>query len=285
MELKEAYEILGVDKDSGLDEVEKRYDLILRRARSRQGTVPGTAYTLEEVNRAYKSIKEAEREASAAQFAEAKYGKGVQRGTFKEKADYFWEYYRWYVIGGILGLILIGMIIDGVIEQRRQAALPPPNLSVMLYGAFYNADTAKLEQFMMDNNPTWERVKATLTYVPEEIRSGYDAALQQKSIVALVADRPDVYIVDRNNFGKLANQGAFMPLDDWVRQQTPALSEEKLITGTHPETGETHVFGIDVTDHPLWSDIQVPSKEKIIGIGFDAKNRNHAEQFILDLLP
>ncbi|MCD7737466.1 MAG: hypothetical protein LUH58_00245 [Lachnospiraceae bacterium] len=52
----------------------------------------------------------------------------IKHGTFKEKWKYFWDYYKWHVIGGTLGLIMVIWIVYDVTHQNES----------VLYVAFLN---------------------------------------------------------------------------------------------------------------------------------------------------
>lgn len=52
----------------------------------------------------------------------------IRHGTFKEKWKYFWDYYKWHVIGGTLGLIMVIWIVYDITHQEES----------VLYVAFLN---------------------------------------------------------------------------------------------------------------------------------------------------
>src|SRR5690554_1750264 len=127
-DLKQAYTALGLPENSSRESVEKRYDILLRQARSQQ--VRGEK-TIDEtvVHQAYRLIVEHERKKSLADYNLRTYGKSEGRSEKVEKIDHFFRYYRLHTIGVILVIVLIVFGVKGYIdhkaEQEALSKLPP----------------------------------------------------------------------------------------------------------------------------------------------------------------
>jgi hypothetical protein len=280
MDLKRAYEILGIPENSSMEEVEKRFEILIRNQRRKQsgeGAINPESYA-----QAYKTIKEAERRAAVERYNETRFGTNSRKKQLMEKLEYFWNYYRWYVFGSIIAIIVLVMLINGFIEKRREAALPPPDLEIMLYGNYNGADEVGMEKELLKKYTNWKRVHVLLNYYPSEMSGIADPAYVQKSIVLLATEHPDVYIVDRPAFERMLQQGALSPLDDLKSSLGPGLSSDKMLTGSQPQDDKPHLYGLDITGNSLWSAVLVPSTEKIAVLSLKPKHPDNAKRFIVD---
>jgi hypothetical protein len=258
-DLNKAYEILGLPENATREQVENRYFILMKRARSGQSrseTNDGerTSLDLTEINRAYNLVLGIETE---------KLGT-VEKQT---KLAHFFYYYRAHVIIGIIIVLIAGYMIKEGIDKRQAAAkLPPVNLSVSIFGNFYFADVVLLEKNMLQLIPEWKRIAMTLTYVPTEIRSQQDMALQQKSVLMLITEHSDLYITDEKNFKSLAVQGAFIRLDDFERGTSLKIPPDKIRNARAQDDTEDHPYGIDITGNPVFKGIELSGERQIIAI-------------------
>lgn len=282
-ELKKAYETLGLPEDASKEDVENRYFLLLKKDRARQRN-PEAEYKdlppLADINAAYKVIMNQEIEKAKQQYNEAKYGKSKH----KEKIDHFFHYYRIHLLVAIVLIAAIGYGIKAYMDkkeaERLEALLPPPSLHVMLFGDYIAEDPGELESNILQAVPGWERLKIDVTPVPEEVRSEFDFALQQKSMLALVTIRPDIYILDKVNFDKLLNQGAFRKLDDLKQRLGEQLPTDIELHAQTEEDTQKHLYGIDLSGHSIFEQTPFAGKETIAVIREGAELLDNAFTFI-----
>ncbi|XEC94720.1 J domain-containing protein [Paenibacillus tarimensis] len=294
--LKQAYEILGLPENASKEDVEKRYMILMRQARvqERSEDVPeAERIDFNAVNRAYKQILKYEDHQKLEELTQEKYGKYKKYAGVAEKTDHFFHYYRYHLIIGLAVIVLIGFGIKGFLdnqaEKARLAQLPPPDVTVMLHGEFYmddgGQDYERLEEALLGEFPEWQRVIASITYVPTETRSEHDIASLQKSILNLMTEKRDVYLLDRSSFESLSKQGVLQPIDDAVQDQLAGIIPEgAALTSKTEEDTEEHIYGINVTDSPFLKRLPILHKEVIVGIRFDAVNRDNGILLIKRML-
>ncbi|QHW33436.1 J domain-containing protein [Paenibacillus rhizovicinus] len=296
-ELKKAYELLGLPEGAAKEEVEKRYFILIRRERStrqREETeqTDEHAMNLEDINKAYKLILEYEEKKTMEEFNAAAYGKYKGMAGSAQKVDHFFSYYKFHVLGVIALILVIIFGTKGYIDHRHKMAelakLPPIDVSVSFFGEYYSqdgsypvSDLKPLEANFLSQFPNWKRVQAFFTYVPTDIKSEQDSALIQKSMIDLMMNKADVYILDKSNFGKLATEGSLLPLD--------GANAAKLGTGDKPElqlkattedVPEEHVYGVDISGSPLLKGLPVVGKEYIAGVRVNSARPDNALAFI-----
>ncbi|WP_373232491.1 hypothetical protein [Cohnella sp.] len=273
-ELKKAYEILGLPEDATREQVENRYFILLKRARSEQARIDAgdstTAADLADVNRAYNLVLGIELE---------------KTGTIEKQSKYahFMYYYKFHLIVSIIIVLVAGYMIKENIDKRRIAAnLPPASLSMSVFGNYYFADVEVLEQNMLKLIPEWKRIAMTHTYVPKEIKSEQDMAMQQKSILSLMTEQSNLYILDAKNFISLATQGALLNLDE-LEGWTPNVAPEKLWNAKSEEDTAPEPYGIDITGNPVFEGVELSGERQIIAVRVADENWN-ATRMLLDKL-
>lgn len=298
-ELKEAFRTLGLPENATREEVEKKYDTLLRRSRAKERSGEGNDEQFAEVTKAYRYILAYEDRQAAEEFNKANYGKYKGMAGTAEKVDHFWRYYKFHVFGGIilLALIIYGInaYMDHRAEQERLAKLPPVDVSMMLLGNYYtsdmSSDTEPVEESLLAKFPGWNRFEVLLNYLPLETTNEMDMASQQKAVVLLATEHPDIYVMDKMAFDWLAPQDILLNLDDLAEGDWKPLLENgsgsalKKATTDNPEE---HVLGIDVSHSKLAEGLPLISQsqptELIIGIRLDSPNVEKAKQFIQGFL-
>ncbi|MUT66822.1 J domain-containing protein [Paenibacillus sp. NEAU-GSW1] len=302
-ELQQAYQTLGLPDQAPREEVEKRYTTLMRQSRSRRMQQSSGSETVSEgndfeaVTKAYRYILEYEDKLAAEQFNEQEYGKYKKMAGTAAKADHFWRYYKLHVFGGI---VLLALIIYGInaytdhrAEQARLAKLPPIDLSVMYLGEYFindgnggNGTEEQLEAAMLAQLPDWKRFKVKLIYVPQDPKDQMDMASQQKAMVVLATEKPDVYIVDKATFNWIAPQGIFMSLDDLATGKVKEAIDSGVGYKQKTEDDPTeHVYGVEVSESALIGKLPVVAKDNyIIGIRVTSENTDKALKYIEEFL-
>lgn len=301
-ELKQAYETLGLQENASKADVEKRYDILLRQDRARQSRKDAeesgeARRSFDEINRAYRLILQYEDRKAIASINEEKYGKYRKYAGQAEKLDHAISYYKWHALGVIaaVALIIYGINAyqDHRAEQARLAALPPIDLEASFIGQFYlpaeGAGTEELELAMVGQIPEWKRVEADVLPINMSNANQMDIAMQQKIVVQLATEQPDVYILDADTFEWIARNGVLRNLDaeaegrfsEWLTEGAAMKAPERTDDiGEQEDAEETavpeHVYGINVGSSPLAKALPLSMKDMIIGIRVDAAHPDNA---------
>lgn len=272
--LQRAYEVLGLPADATREDVEKRYFLLLKKAKT------GQSVDEESISRAYKTIVEAMRESRVQELERQYYGDSV----LKRKMAAFWAKYRTHVIAAAVVLVFAGMILHTVLDQRArriaEANRPPADVYAMFVGEFYHENEEELPERMLADFPEWQRVDVLISLAPENPRDPFEVAALQKNVVLIMSERPDLYITDPHNFNSLMVQSAFLPLDD-IADRFP---ERLWVRGQAENDDAPHIYGIDVSESPLFEKWGVIDKGKrIVGLRYDTERLDNAIAFVQKL--
>ncbi|RED56825.1 hypothetical protein DFP95_112116 [Cohnella lupini] len=276
-ELKKAYETLGLPEDATREQVENRYFILMKRARSEQSRTDavneGSDTTdLTEINRAYNLVLGIESE---------------KTGTIEKQTKFahFAYYYKFHVIIGIIVVLIAGYMIKEGIDKRREAAnTPPANLSVSVFGNFYFVEEEPMSQNMLKLMPEWQRIVTKLVFVPPEIKSQQDMAMQQKSVLMLMTEKTELYITDEKNFESLAFQGAFVDLDEFIQKTGLQIPEDKIRMMKSQDDTEERPYGIDIAGNPIFDGIELSGEHPIIAIRAEEEKWNDTRLFLEKLI-
>ncbi|WP_309122774.1 hypothetical protein [Paenibacillus sp.] len=293
MEKQQAYEKLGLTAGATRDEVEKRYEILMRREKQKE--IRGETSDFEQINRAYKLILEWEHREAVGAIQEKQYGKYKKYASQAERVDHFFSYYKWHLIGGIaaIALVIYGIFayVEHREEQARLAALPPAELEASFLGLFQlpTADDSEeaLEAAIVEQMPGWQRVEADVLTFNMAEQGMTDAAMLQKVVVMLATESPDIYVMDGASFEWIARNGVLLPLDAEVEGRLKdILPEGAAKKAAEAETdpnnpsgvllGEEHVYGIDLGGTAFAESLPLAMQDMIVGIRLDSENADNA---------
>lgn len=249
--LEEAFKALGLPSDASREEIEKRYDLLLRQARAQQRR--GEVIIDEAlVHRAYRAINEQHLKEASQQYYLKNYGSDEKGARTKEKIDHFFHYYKFHVIFSILALVLIIMGVNSYLDRRaenaRLAALPPVDVSVMFFGE-YSGNYPEFDETLLEQFPGWVRIDTEVAFVPVEPRDQYEVAMLQKSAITLMESEHDIYILDRANFERLLHLDLFVQFESLYLGANDVLADKSKVIYARTEDDNTdYAYGIDISE-------------------------------------
>ncbi|MBU9720747.1 MULTISPECIES: hypothetical protein [Bacillaceae] len=276
MNLNEAYEVLGVALDASEEEIEDKYYTWILRHKNEvdRNKNEETIVDLNIINEAYQVIKK--------HLTERERSKQVEQNEpvspIREKLDNLMYHYKYHLIFGVVILFLTGVILHSSIQSWRNQAyldsLPPADLAITFFGEFYNIDTDRIEENILLVFPEWERVEINNYTTPAEVSSQYDMGERQRSILELMNDDADLFIVDLFHFYDLFPQSVFSPMtpiEDFLEEHVPPeqLLYEKL---EHNETDE--IYGIDITEHDILQEGNIHMGDGIV-LALHSRSTDH----------
>ncbi|MEX2415737.1 MAG: hypothetical protein WD424_06305 [Paenibacillaceae bacterium] len=289
LELKQAYSILGLPDDAPMEDVDKRYTLLLKKQHSQQTraneeqTHSEQAFNYEYINQAYRQLLQHHKEKASLAF-EQEYYSASSRKWKLDKLDHFWQYNKFRIISALLVLAVILYGINTYLDKRAErialSKLPPADIEIMFYGDFYTEDIKKLEQALLEQMPDWKRVIFTLTQIPSNPSDPYAVALQQKAVISLLTEKPDIYVMDQVTFEVLSTQKALLEGKEWLGSIEARLTEDQRVFGQSKDDLEPKLYGVDVSNNTVFENTGLHSVDQIIGMRFDSNKQQSAQQLI-----
>ena len=285
MELKSAYEILGLKENANRDELEKRFELLIKKNKTdrmaedfnRQNDI----LNLDKISEAYNTIISNELE--ILQREEEKRNPRKPNPIFKmlglddKKARNYIYYYKFHYIFGLIGLILLAYLIISTVFHVN------PDVNMALIGQIYYKDTSILVNKIKANDSDIKQISIDGVMLTNDSKNMQDSAMLQKAMILFAAADIDVFILDKTNFDKYSMQGVFINLDDVVSKLKLDKSRYKDYILKTSEDKEEHVYGIDINNSKILKEANIVGNNIMVAIKVNAKHYDKAVK-ILELL-
>ncbi|GAF64192.1 hypothetical protein BTS2_1084 [Bacillus sp. TS-2] len=278
MKIQEAYKIFDISKDATEEEIEKHYLMWIKKNKA------DPSINMEEKSKAYETILNYKR-----------YGTENPEitETKKDKIAHFFRYYKLHTIGVIIGVIIIisviNMVVDHRQEQKELASLPPLDVEIMYYGSFFPSRLSaneeaeqQVSQNIEDSMPTWNRVNTILNYNTTELNESTDVGMQQRSVVILATERPDMYVMDEGTFRLHVPDQAFYTFDQ-EELEAVGIEEDRLYFAQAEEDTEEKIYGVEISAQAFDGLDTIEGEKMIAIIRNDAENLENALEFVLEM--
>jgi len=181
--------------------------------------------------------------------------------SFREKIEYIWSYYNYYIIGGIIAVIVIVSVTYSCATRKDVV------LSVAWSVGFLEQEEIDYLRDMLNerivDNPSKETSEVSLF-----LSSGNDPTAEMayinKLVAMLAAGAIDIFIVDMDTLISHSVSEFIKPMDiiiDIIRASDPDLyeiiSNETIITvfGHEEDYQRPELTGIRLTDTPLMKEL------------------------------
>ena len=127
----------------------------------------------------------------------------------KKKAEYIWDYYRWWIIGGIIAVIVLCVFIRDYRENSK-----PTYLDVEMLNTYFGYDKSNTlyDDFVRETGIDLTKEHLTISTDTTLSTENFDTtmiAFQQRLIASYAAQEVDVIIGPKKIIEGPANCGAF----------------------------------------------------------------------------
>lgn len=282
LDLKNAYVVLGLKENASRDEVEKKFEQLIRRNRSakmaKDQNHSSDTTDLDEIREAYNTI--ISNEHAVQEKDEEKRNPKKPNPIFKmlgideKKARNYIYYHKFYYIFGIIGLILLISLIKTTVFHVN------PDVNIAFVGQIYYKDTIILAKKIKANDPSIKEISIDGVILTGDSKNMQESAMQQKAMVLFAAGDIDVFILDKANFDRYAPQGVFMSLDDLVLKLGLDRNDYKDYILKARDEKAAHLYGIDIKNSKLLKDSEIAGDNLIVTIRVNAKHYDKAVKIL-----
>lgn len=199
--------------------------------------------------------------------------------TMKKRCSYFWDYYRYHVIGACLILVLMGTVIREVANQST--ILLNVVISEMINE---RTDVTELEQQLTQLVKSEAEENETIriyTYPFNNIESSSSDLTQvylEKFVAQVAISELDVFILEENDFSYFYEQGLFKPLDELLQEVERIDSSDYLLAE------DDHVYAIRLEGNKLLEAKGIETKNKVVTVLSNSLRQEESADLILALL-
>lgn len=279
----EAYKILGLNKDATKDEISKRYGVLTRKFRTIEKDENG--YTIEDVTKAYNllmGITFVDKAEEERQKALRENPPVLSRILKKDpvKVENFLHYHKVKFIVGAIILVTLFSIVRSCITNV------PPDFYIVFYGNIFTESTEEISNDLKSNYP--DITAPTIEVMT--LMSGdpqYEAAIRMKIAAMAAAREIDVILLDEGTFMEYAEQGMFLPLDEFTGEL--GFPDENYVEAAvrlddsedgKPVFEEAKKYGIDITDSKFVKEYNINAEKVIATIAVNSKRVDKAKTVI-----
>ena len=199
--------------------------------------------------------------------------------TMKKRCSYFWDYYRYHVIGACLILVLMRTVIREVANQST--ILLNVVISEMINE---RTDVTELEQQLTQLVKSEAEENETIriyTYPFNNIESSSSDLTQvylEKFVAQVAISELDVFILEENDFSYFYEQGLFKPLDELLQEVEGIDSSDYLLAE------DDHVYAIRLEGNKLLEAKGIETKNKVVTVLSNSLRQEESADLILALL-
>lgn len=281
VKMADAHEILGVKKDAGIEEIKKRYSMLLKKHKMMQGNMHyhSEDTSIDDITDAYNLLMGYVTEVSEQDETKRPPNPVLKKmGIDEKKAGNFLHYHKVHIIISIVIILMVVSTVRGCVNRV------PSDLNLAFIGEFYYNENDTFKQNIIDRMQEIKEISIDGALISPNIDAQQEYAMQMKAMVLFAADEIDVYFLDKETFERYGKQGAFVNLDDIVQILYVDMLENEDYVLKLEDQDEKHLYGVDVSKSSIFNGTNVVGEEKIAAIGGRAKHYETAVQFIKVLL-
>lgn len=171
--------------------------------------------------------------------------------SFKDKADYIWEYYRLPIVSGIFILIIIGYIVNITIIN------PPDKTGVGIAFTHIMSDEERENSLKVNSEQAiniGEGYEVSINAVPIGLSQDvtYEQGMQQKILAMIVTGEIDLIIGVNEFFYQNATESIFLDIGEVLSDNKYDGLRDKFITGLLPKemVSPEIVAKSEIVEHP-----------------------------------
>lgn len=206
----------------------------------------------------------------------------------KERLEYFWDYYKWWVIGGIIGIIILASIIHDIINSKKDIL----QVAMINYYKVNEQDTTFSDDFTarIGLNPKKESVTFLddLRFLEGQEYSQETYAAKQQVSVYMAARSLDVFLASNTVLRDYAYDRCFADLKTiFSDEEYKALEEKGLLyyvdSALFEERQEKKMNLADETPFNYGDPTDPASMEAPVAVGIQVQDCKKLNSYYLPL--
>ncbi|MDR0999709.1 MAG: hypothetical protein LBL96_02740 [Clostridiales bacterium] len=162
--------------------------------------------------------------------------------SMKDKAGYIWEYYKFPIIGFIIGAIIIGSVVNGILNPPKDTFA-----QIVYYGGYFADDmllkveTSIADAAMTDEEKLSDAVYSTVIYGATGDTQA-DMANSQKFMVMVAAAELDIIVFNKFELESLKNSEMLIDITTVMDEELQSRVGDLLIDNVALDISENLFF-------------------------------------------
>lgn len=206
--------------------------------------------------------------------------KSFKELNFKEKRAYIWDYYKMWIIGGVLFIIIAANAIPAIIENNKDVAL---------YAVFINTQikdqesTDIMDDYIKAKDIDMEDKRIVLDtslIINRERADNFSMQSNQKLLALFSADEPDVVVMDNENFQFYAANNCFQSLEEVLPAELFEKYKPYMLECDSVDSDKPIYYGISVKTSKVLADEKAFIVDPIFTISANVNKSENAIKFL-----
>lgn len=282
LDIKNAYEVLGLSENTSKEDIEKRYSILLKKYRSmntyEENSSEISKEQIDNITTAYNLLMGYETLEPEEAVPKKPNPVFKKLGIDQKKFENFIHYYKFHILGGIVTVAILVSLIVNIVTKVD------PDLNVAFVGSIFYENTEAFEEKVMEGMPDLKAIGTDSAIIFDGMDGQMEYASNMKLVVLFAGADTDVFLIDKNQFEKYANQGAFENLGELDRELRFEENGVKVYKIKTESDKEEQIYGIGLTDNALLRESGIKGKEIIAAIRINSKHHDKAVDLIKYLL-
>lgn len=197
----------------------------------------------------------------------------------KEKIDYIWEYYKYWIIGTIAGIALIYGIVSAQIENSKDTYL---YLTMVNSSMVSGGETTLMDDFATYAQVDQSKVKLNLDtsiQMKTDMSDEYSMNSSAKMFAQFAAQTIDATIMNKDMIDFFLDKDAFADLEEILPAEFYKEHEDNFIKGTDSE-GTEFICAIDLSDSKIFQKTDAYTETPYYSIIVNSENHENSIQFL-----
>lgn len=204
--------------------------------------------------------------------------------TFRERAEYLWEYYWWILLVAAFAVIVVAMVVTGIVNTSGEVLYSGAAVNVPLSEEGEQYLTQELEEYFGA-----EKNQKTELFVTafDDLRTASDvemsSAAAMQVVLMITAEDFDYVLMDEVAFSFYKNHPVFTPLDEMFGQEM-LVQWDALVVYHETEEAGKYPVALDITDTGFVRDCAPDSGRIYIAFPGNTGRTNKNADFLAYLL-
>ncbi|HEY9059057.1 MAG TPA: DnaJ domain-containing protein [Pseudobacteroides sp.] len=284
-EQRDSYEVLGLKKEAGKDDIIKRYNLLMKKYKGDKNikSDEDRKRSIEEIEAAYNLLMgyDFDSLAGGKLSEEAKKPPNPilkKINVDEKKLGNVIYYYKIPVIIGIIVLVSVFLLIKSIVTNVE------PDLIIKLVGLYPSQGVETLEDKIEAGISGTKEVQIDPIVFWDKANPAVESSMEMKFVTMSGTGKVDAYFLDKERFDKLmAMTNRVQELDHIVKKYENKIDAKNIYKVKLKNKDTEHVYGIGVEKSSLFKGTGLENFKIILSVGVDGDNDENTMKLI-DLL-
>lgn len=203
----------------------------------------------------------------------------LSKMSVKEKIDYIWEYYKYWIIGITAFIVLLYGIVDAQIENSKPTYL---YLTMVNSNMVSSGETTLMDDFaefaQIDQSKTKLNLDTSIQ-MKTDMSDEYSMNSSAKMFAQFAAKTIDATIMDKDMIEFFTDKDAFADLETILPADFYQKHKERFITGKDSE-GSQFICAMDISDSKIFQETNSYAQTPYYSIIINSENQENSIHFL-----